>query len=247
VRGIDSQEQSALQGALSALGITSGGARPKIKSKDLIGMKKNQKGGQRVEHAPTDPRAHSYGTTTFANGYLVDKMDQCEGTHYESDQADLNSGVSTYKVANTNTAGHALSLKKCLVSKVYDDAPAATRPSTEYKAESSIGFAPLPYTSGYCTSSQGNRIPCPTGYPSDQTSKLSLAPAAQITYYNPDGTLPQGGAATLRKRSRSPSPKNKRSSPSRMARKSSRRSTRRASTRKGSRKDRRRATRRHRK
>jgi hypothetical protein len=245
VRPLNTQEQAVLTSVKPVLGI-SGGSK-KIKSKDLIGMKKNLKGGQSAATPTgTDPRSRTY-SGNVTNGYLVDKFDRCEGTRYQPTTADSSRGLTAFSVSDTDNPFTLSRLKKCLVGQMFVDTRAVASSASPYAtsvlAQGAVptGTAtdPLPYTGEpMCTRGQGERVLCstiPTYSVATRSSKFTPTRAAPtMKGYRVDGTL---GGGSRKTKSRSPPPSIKNRSPNRkMARKSSRRATRRASSRKGSRK-----------
>jgi len=245
VRSLDYQEQAIFNQLKSDLGL-SGGANKK--SKDLIAMKRKQKGGQLGE--TTDPTNHHY-SAILANGFVSEKMQQCEGAHFANPEVDGELGLEYFPGANTNTPQHVRELEKCLVDKLYDGIPDDIRPADKLDTIATVSERPLsmPFAgTGKCTTDKGiafadkdisKRVNCGTltGYSSSARKLSDPNPlksdlSFKLKYYDKDGKIPEGGSR--KRKSRSPSIKS--SSPSRMARKSTRRATRRSTVRKTSRK-----------
>jgi hypothetical protein len=226
VRSLNTQEQAVLSSVKPIIGI-SGGSK-KIKSKDLIGMKKNLKGGQSAAPATTDPRSRTY-SANIQNGPLVDAFRKCESSHYIS-PGDSTAVFGDQQVRNTSAVSPSSRLRKCVGQQIINKLglPATVIPDilSASAALTALGFNPT--QDGLCTveDSATGRVVCPS--PAARTAKITPSRAIPTLSY-------LGGSS--KRKSRSPPPSIKNRSPNRkMARKSSRRATRRASSRKGSRK-----------
>jgi len=211
VRSLDAHEIAVINPVKTLLGIA-GGSNKKIKSKDLIGMKKKQKGGD------TDPTNHSY-SSNLANGYLVDRVDNCESAHY---RRPLPTHLQAYPSANTDTSLHATRLGRCLANRIAQDTGI---PDTSASLQES-SFPTSAYTPAVCTSAQGVRGECIPGaqLPSGRSSTTSTVPV--LRGYNTTGVIPEGGSR--KRKSRSPPVTVKNRSPNKISRKKARHSTRRS-------------------
>ena len=210
-------------------------------------MKRKYKGGQSLP-AKTDPRSHHY-SDLLANGFVSETMQKCETGHFGDDLADNRFGVSVYLGANTDTPDHATTLEKCLVDKLYDGLPAASRPiGLKEDIVSSVPTrSSLPFPeAGKCSidvDGVPHRVECSTLGPNYDPASYKVPDAdiksysqilAKLKGYDKDGRLPQGGSR--KRKSRSPPSLIKNAKHNRMARKSTRRATRRSASRKTSRK-----------
>jgi hypothetical protein len=215
VRSLNSQEMAVINPVKNLLGI-SGGSNKKIKSKDLIGMKKKQKGGD------TDPTDRTY-SRNLANGYLVDTIDDCESAHYVRP---LPSHLTAYASANTDTPEHATRLGRCVANRIAQDTGRVDTSSRLVQAS----FDPLAYTPATCTSAQGVRGACIPGaaLSSGRSSTTSTSPV--LRGYNTTGIIPEGGSR--KRKSRSPPLSVKNRSSRKKAHHSTRRSRIRSSIRK---------------
>jgi hypothetical protein len=229
VRSLNSQEIAVINPVKSLLGIA-GGSNKKIKSKDLIGMKKKQKGGD------TDPTSHTY-SSNLANGYLVDRLDDCESAHYR----DINTmplRLSAYSGANTDSPDHATRLGRCLTTQIAEDTGRNSSLSTSLTDSS---FDSLAYSPATCTSAQGVRDACIPGASVGFTRSSATPTEPVLKGYNITGVISEGGSR--KRKSRSPPLTVKKRSSRKKARHSTRRSRIRSSMRKSPHKKTRRSSR----
>ena len=183
---------------------------------------RKQKGGD------TQRSNHTY-TPLYTNGEVVDAFNSFEKSSYDPEFSTQQFGnAQIYNTADTSNSidpsNPGSKDSDSLLSKVH-----STLDPTFSGFDPIVSSLPLGNVCTYGTNPTTGRpirATCPTTHPQSLLTTSDIPAGA--TYYSG-----QGGAS---KSSRS---KNKKSSPSRMARKSSRRSTRRASSRKGSRKSRR--------
>jgi len=142
----------------------SGGKR-KIKSKDVLDMKKVKKqqiGGQGLVHTQTNPTDRTYipvGTTGYPSGIsdqaVIDAFRYCESSHRLT--TPTAGRYATYGVANTSTNYDLQQLRDCIGNQLFGN-------YTSAYARASRTMPTLPAGStfpGYCTYGTDDRRACP--------------------------------------------------------------------------------------
>ena len=144
------------------------GGRRKIKSKELLDMRKGknlQKGGQVVQGPPTNPEARTY-ISTKTDQEVLNAIRYCEAGHYSS--ARMSEIGRSFNFPNTDSAYDMLMLRQCIGIQLFGNDYSAAWSSKSSGQKASIAgittaLFPTATSFGPCTTDVNVRGTCPSG------------------------------------------------------------------------------------